>query len=397
MTAANAQPAATAELGTYLRRWQFRSQLSNTALWLPRTLILGTWLAIALAIAARLRPLLTREELTLVSAAILGAHAVAACAWLWFWPRPPLQIARKLERALGLQERLSTALELRAGRIHTSAQLTEYQMHDTLVQAATASPSSALPIRLAGKELLLLAASLFALLAMILLPNAQEAARLWQQQQQLQYSAASAALDEARGAVLADERLSPEERERLLRALDEAGTRLENDAISREEAVASLYDAAQQLEQKQSILNAQSAVVQESIAEAAASLRRGDDRPLPDRPAALSDRLQQLREELSDLSAEQRALLAQALREAAEAFAETNPDLASALEAAADALERGDLSAADDALADAVLELDAMEAEQNQAAARCDVDGSRCHSIGRLCGRFGERRRRSAQ
>ncbi len=369
MTVTDAAPAAHAELGMYLRRWQLRSQLGSTALWLPRALILGTWLAIALAIGARLWPLLTREELIFMSAAILCTHAVIALALLWFWPHSPLRIARKLERALGLRERLSTALELRAGRIRTSAQLAEYQMRDTLEQAAAASPTSALSIRLAGKELLLLAVSLFALLVMILLPNAQEAARLWQQQQKIQYSAANAALDEARGAILADERISPEERERLLRALDEAGARLENAAISREEAVASLYDAAQQLEQNQSALNAQRAAAQESIAEAAAALRRGDDRPGPDRPATLSDSLQQLREQLSDLSAEQRALLAQALREAADAFAAINPDLASALEAAADALERGDLSAADDALADAMLELDAMEAQQNQAAA----------------------------
>ena len=361
-------PSTTfAELNTYFRRWKVRTQWINTLRWLPRTLFLGSSVAIALAISSRIWPLLTRFELAIASAVIIFLSVLIVVVWCWLWPRPKILVARRLERALNLQERLSTALEIQSGRILTSVQLTEYQMRDTLHRAAAATPATALPIQLNGKELLLVALSLIMLFALILLPNAQEAARLWNQQQQFQLSSATAALEEARGSVLAENRLSPEERERLLRALDEAVASLENDAISREEAVASLYDAAQQLEQGQASLNAQSAAVQDSLSEASDALRRGEDRSSPDRPQTLSERLQQMRDELSSLTAEQIALMARALRESAEAFAETHPDLASALEAAAEALERGDLNAADDAMADAIFELEALEAPQNQA------------------------------
>ena len=367
MTTLPIPATAIAELNAYFRRWQIRTQWINTLRWLPRILFLGSSVAIALAISSRIRPLLTRFELAIASAIIIFLSALIVVVWCWLWPRPKILVARRLERALNLQERLSTALEIQSGRILTSAQLTEYQMRDTLHRAAAATPATALPIRLYGRELLLLALSLIMLSALILLPNAQETARLWNQQQQFQLSSATAALEEARGSVLAENRLSPEERERLLRALDEAVASLENDAISREEAVASLYDAAQQLEQGQASLNAQNAAVQASLSEASDALRRGEDRPAPDRPQTLSERLQQMRDELSSLTAEQIALMARALREAAEAFAETHPDLASALEAAAEALERGDLNAADDAMADAIFELEALEATQNQA------------------------------
>ena len=366
MATVHVPQAEITALNAYLRRWKVRNHWIDTLRWLPRILFLGSSMAIAFAISSRIWPLFTRLELAIVSGGILCLSALGVVVWFWLWPRPEILVARRLERALDLQERLSTALEIQSGRILTSAQLTEYQMRDTLNRAESASPASALPIRLYGKELLLLALSLIMLSALILLPNAQEAARLWNQQQQFQLSSATAALEEARGSVLAENRLSPEERERLLRALDEAVASLENDAISREEAVASLYDAAQQLEQGQASLNAQSAAVQNSLSEASEALRRGADRSAPDRPQTLSERLQQMRDELTDLTAEQIALMARALREAAEVFAETHPDLASALEAAAEALEQGDLSAADDAMADAIFELEALEANQNQ-------------------------------
>lgn len=367
MTALHTPPAEITELNALFRRWQRRSNWVDALRWIPPALILGCWLAIALAIASRLIPLLSKLELMIWSVGILSSAALFVIFWFFIWPHSEMRLARRLERALHLQDRISTAMEIQAGRIHTSEQLKRVQLRDTLHHAASASPTTALPIRLSGRVIFLLAASLLTLSLLILLPNGLETSRFWQQQLQYQRPLAIEALEDARGSVVAEDSLSAEERERLLRAIDDAVANLENDAISREEAVASLYGAAQQLQKGQAALNSQSSAVQESYTEAAEALRRGEDPTAPDRPQSLSERLQEMREDLTSLSDDQLSSLAVALREAAEAFALTNPDLASALEAAAEALERGDLTAADEAMADAIFELQTTEANQERA------------------------------
>jgi len=368
MTVLTPPPADFAELNALFRRWQWRSNWVDCLRWLPIALILGCWLAIALVVASRFFLLLTQLEQVVLSVGILSSMALSVIVWLFIWPQSELRLARRLERAFHLQERLSTAFEIQAGDIHTSEQLSRVQLRDTLQHATSASPVTALPFRLSSKALLVLAASSFTLSLVILLSSELETRLFWQQQLQAQRSLAMDALEDARGAVVAEERLSAQERERLLRAIDDAVAHLDNDAISREEAVASLYGAAQQLQEGQAALNAQSSTVQESFANAAEALRRGEDRPAPDRPPSLSERLQEMRADLPSLSEDQRSSLALALREAAEAFALTNPDLASALEAAAEALERGDLTAADEAMADAIFELQTMAADQERAS-----------------------------
>ena len=354
-----------AALRSYLRRWWRRSRWQATAIWLPRALLIGLWLSIALALATRIRPWLLQDELLRWSLLNSLACTFIVILWQWLWPRSPLQIARQFEIELGLQERLSTALELQAGTIQTSELLSTYQLRDSLTNAASIITNQAIAIRLPWREWCLFFASLLLLVTLIALPNPQDGLQRWQQAVARELSDAGAALEEARDSILNAESLDPTRRERFLGDLEETLAALKNEALSREEAVASLYEATQYLEDSRAALAERAAAIENSLSRAETALRRDAGGDNSERPADLKTALQEWQQQLSSLSIEQRSLLAQALREAGEAFSETNPDLSRSLQQATIALEQDDLSATDDALARAITESETLQSEQD--------------------------------
>ncbi|NWG16464.1 MAG: hypothetical protein HXY41_07495 [Chloroflexi bacterium] len=351
-----ATQAVTSERGAaftqLVRGWDRRLRLRQATAWLPRCLLPGLLAGIIIAVISRLRPWLLAEQIALLTLAALALGVAVMALVVWLWPRPPLPAARRFDRLFGLQERVSTALELLEGRLRAAGELAEYQIEDAWTHAQAVRVREALPLVWRGREWLAVLVLAAVLALLLILPNPQAEAVAQRSAERVALAEAADALKDVTEAVALDRALTPEEREQLLEALENSINTLQEPGVTPEEAFASLSDAesalrdqAEQLKQRQ---EAQAAAMQA----AAAALRRleesgqGDDQsPIPT--------LEELRENLDQMSAEQLQQAAQALEEAAQALQPTNPQAAQAMRQAVQSMREGDTGAAGDALDEA--------------------------------------------
>ncbi|NDJ36025.1 MAG: hypothetical protein GYB64_15325, partial [Chloroflexi bacterium] len=73
-----------------LRGWDRRLRLSQTTRWLPRGLMAGAGLALLIAILARVLPLLTRQELILLSVGLVVGGLLITLLVIWLQRRDPV-------------------------------------------------------------------------------------------------------------------------------------------------------------------------------------------------------------------------------------------------------------------------------------------------------------------
>jgi len=166
----------------------------------------------------------------------------------------------------------------------------------------------------------------------------------------------TAALADLAEAVAANEALAPEQREMLLRPLDDALAGLAEPAVSREEAVATLSAAEAELRQ----LSRDFAATALGEAAQAAAAALGDEGAAAGLAQALESGDGQqaaaaatgLAEALSELSPEARVELSEQLATAAESLASVDEPLADSLARAAEALAAGDVVTAQQALSE---------------------------------------------
>ncbi len=326
-------PSAT--LARLLQRWERRQRWQRTWLWLPRSLLPGLALTLALALWTRLRFAAPTERWLLPGALLVGAGLLALLAQIWLRPRPLLPLARKFEQLFALNERLSTALELGAGRIRSSAGLAARQVADAQERAREVNAAAQLPLRSDWRAwaLVLLALFIFGLLLRLPLPATPTADR--SQEQEAAIAAAGAAVERLGEELQRDDALPGDLREQLQRELERRAALLGQEALSPEEAFAALNESAEQLElqglglaeevrqQLQALDSAQQATGME-LERALQQLQDASSSP-PD-PLGLASRLEQ----------------------AAQALEETNPQLAEAIRQALQDLRASQMQAARD-------------------------------------------------
>src|SRR5258708_16714765 len=150
------------QLLSYLARWDQRLRLAQLATWVPRGLLAGLTVGLALAVLSRMRPLLFGSQVLVIAiiAALIGT--VGAAIGVLVWPRPTLNKARYFDSLFGLKERTSTALELKRGMIKAPGQFVDLQIRDALDRAANVEVGRHL--RLSWRRNELLAAVIVALL-----------------------------------------------------------------------------------------------------------------------------------------------------------------------------------------------------------------------------------------
>jgi hypothetical protein len=345
---------ATIELRPYLRRWGLRLRLVESLSWGPWGGAVGLGMGLLLALAARLRPLLMSRQVVDMAGLLVLVGVAVGLATVWLRPRGLLQLARIFDRQLGLAERLATAVEIGTGRLRAAPAMAGAQLADTLDVAQRTDHRASLPLRAsrpASVVLLVLAAGLAALLW---LPNPQEDVLLRQAAVQAAIEEQIEDLEAVKEEVAKGEGLSEEEREALLKALEEAIAGLEEGEATPEEAVAALSEAEQALAELQDPGAAQlqsgleraaegmgDSVLTEEIAEA---LARGDYRAAAEALAEYGG------ERGEELTREEELELARELAEAAEALADVDPELAEKLAEAAEAIETGGISEAQEAI-----------------------------------------------
>ncbi|MBC7815050.1 MAG: hypothetical protein H7175_28085, partial [Burkholderiales bacterium] len=228
------------------RRWRGRQAL----LWLPLSITPGLMLGIVLALISRIRPFLLSDQILMITGAAVVIGLVGTQLYVWLRPLPSIIAARRFDQLFGLQERVSTALELLAGRITSVDELMRPQLDDAWERARLVNPREKIPFILQWKAWAGLVVLGVALAILLLLPNPQAEAV---SQNTAQQAAIEEATDDVRDIteeVAMDAALNEEEREELLETLETSTERLAEEQITPEEAFATMSEVETALEEQ---------------------------------------------------------------------------------------------------------------------------------------------------
>ena len=359
------------ELTQQLRKWNGRRRMRDGLLWLPRGLLAGLLLGVVVATAARFRPLLTNAEVGLVAGG-LGLVGLLAVALILLLRRfDLLQQARFADRQFLLKERASTAVEIHTNQLEAPPTLAELQLNDTLTAAQRVDAKAMLPFKVNRQDWLIILLAIALLGTAVLLPNVQESALLKSRAIQESIEQQVEALEALEEEIIQNPELTDEQEEELLEPIQSALEGLQEGSLSQEEAVATLSEAEAEL--RELATNNDQSNLQQSLQDAGQPLAENQNSQLLGQNLQNGNLAQagaaaaQLADSLPTLSDEELAELAQDLAETAASLQDVDSELAAELAAAAEALQNGDVAAAQQALQQAAGTLQ-QRAQSNAAA-----------------------------
>ena len=343
-------------LRAYLAQWDARRRRQTLLDALPRALAIGLLPGLALALLARLRPLLTAAEIALAALAIAAAAVVVVALLVLISRRTLAEQARFADRRFALRERATAAVEIRAGQHDVPPELAARQLGDAVAAAAAVDAARQMPLTTRLADWLPALLALAALLLALWLPNPQELLLLQQRALAAAVGEQAAAVASLSEQIGADASLSPSQQAALQRPLAEALATLNEPGVSQAEAMAALSEAEAELRNltqefdeaaaRASVAAAADALSRsEATTDFAEALAAGDANATADAVAGLADRLPQM-------DAAERAELAQNMADAADAVRQVSPGAAEELDRVAEALAAGDIAEAQAALDD---------------------------------------------
>jgi hypothetical protein len=360
------------KLTNQLSRWDTRRRTADMLIWVPRGLLAGLMIAVAIAAVARFRPLLTNQELLYVVGGLAAISLLVSLVALLLQRRSTLEKARFADRRFSLQERTTTAIEIQSGRLETLPALAEQQLNDTMRAVESVNVRDRLPLRPDWRDLSVVLLALALLTAAILLPNPQVDTLLQQRAIDKAIADQIESLESLADEIRENPDLTEEQQEELLEPIESAIEELEEGDISQEEAVAVLSETEAEL--RDLAAENSNEGLQQALQDAGQPLAENEN------SQTLGEALQsgnlsqagtaasQLADSLDTLSPDEQAQLGQDLAETAAALQEVDPELAAQLAQAAQALQNGDVEAAQQALQEAGATL--QERAQEQAAAQ---------------------------
>jgi hypothetical protein len=364
---------ADGRLHRLLHRWGLRLRLVESVrlgLW---GAVFGLIVGVLLATAARLAPLLWRQQLIGWVLLAASAGALGSSAYAWLRPRSAFQLARTFDRRFDLAQRLTTALELASGRLQTAPAMAAAQQRDTFTAAARVDPRAALPLRLPRRALIALVGLAATLALLLWLPNPQEAVLEQRAAVRAALEEQTEALEAAQAEIAANDALTEPEREALLDALEEALAALQEPGVTPEEAVAALSEAERALAP---LRNSDAAAARRGLERLSGELQDSDlTRDIAEALAAgdyeaAADALTALSGDGDErLTRAEELELGEQLAQAADALQTTNPKLAQQFEEIAEAIQQGNTNAAREGLQAAAEQLAAEGAEAARQAA----------------------------
>ncbi|MCC6801445.1 MAG: hypothetical protein IT319_01075 [Anaerolineae bacterium] len=336
-----------------VRRWDRRLRLSQTILWLPRSLLPGLAVSIVLAVVSRMRPWLMPQQIALVAGALVTLGVVGFALAVWLWRRPSLTSARRFDVEFRLSERVSTALELTLGTIHASEELALRQLEDARSRASAVHASEHIPLTVNRRDWVIAVVLAGVLALLLLLPNPQADVLAAASEQRSAIDNAADQVREAMQDVASDTSLGNEERQTLLEQLQTTVNTLEQPNISREEAFAALSDSQSNLQASSDELNRRSSLSQSALQQAADALRQasqqsGSPSDSSGQPTGameqVTQNLDQLAENARQMTEAERQQAAQALQNAAQSLQNSNPQAAQNLNDAAQQMQQQNLN-----------------------------------------------------
>ncbi len=268
------------------------------------------------------------------------AWLVGVSAWMLARPQALMDVARRADIELALQERLSTALELAQDSSRFDRDLAARQQADALGVAGRIRPRRDLPIRWPRRALAGAAVLLASALVLTALPNPMDAV-LAKRAQVAQMAREEAEKLERQAEMLEEsEALDETEQQALLQELRDLIARLRDNRGDRDEALADLAELREGLREK---LDPQSAARRSALAGLTAQLAelaRAENRTPGSGEAA--QLLEELLQDVPQMKPEERERLARGLEQAATRLSVTDAALAQTLQRTATAVRRGD-------------------------------------------------------
>ncbi|NTU64678.1 MAG: hypothetical protein HGB05_15070, partial [Chloroflexi bacterium] len=339
------------QLNHHLDRWMRRYRVQRAVRWSLRGAAVALALALAITLIAVLRGLLLQAEFIVSAIGLMLIGLIGVVAAGFVWPLDRFTAARRFDRDFGLRERISTALEL-ARLDRSSGEIGQLQLHDAVASAEQVNARQQLPLRIKRVDALFTAVLLIAVLIVAWRGEAffQLAAQTRAVQSAITQEAAK--VEELRQQIEADRTLTEEQRREMLEALKETQQRLK-DAQSLEQATAVLTQGEKKFE---SLMSGEAEDQAEALRQAGRKLSQAEGSALQAFGQNLAEgdflaAAENLRNlDVSQLSAEERAQLADQLENMAEGVQASNPALAQQLREAAAATRNGDVQQAQQAL-----------------------------------------------
>ncbi len=366
------------QLTQYITQWRNRRRWHDAVVWVPRGILAGLLVAVILSTVARLRPLLTNQEIAIIAGGFAIVGFLISIIVL-FWHQENLGIeAATFDRIFHLKERISTAVEIQTGSLTTTPEIAAAQLHDTLNKAAKVNATRALPFKLNRLDVILLLIALGLLIAAVTLDNPQETILQTQRAISTTIDEQTDVLETLAEEVQQNPDLSEGQKDEVSEPVNDALTELQTNELSQEEAMAVLSEAEADLRALNNEFNGEDLqqrlqTAGEALANQTASQNVGEALQNGDLARAGSE-LAQLADQLDTLSQAEQAQLAQDLAETAAALSTTDSQLAEQLNNAATELAAGNQDAATENMqaAAATLQQRAQEtavAQQAQDAA----------------------------
>jgi hypothetical protein len=361
------------EFEALVSRWETRRRLQKLVLWLPRIVAVALSAGIAVLLFLNITGLLAGTRILMAAGIVMSAMIIIGI-FAALRSRPIMDSVRQFDLEFDLQERVSTALELLGGRIQTGEELAAYQLEDAYSVAKQIDPKAKLKLVVRPAEW----AAVVGLIVLFLLaiwatgvlaenPNDLSAATT---------QAIDEATDELRAItedVATETALTPEERQALLETLETSLDNLEDVPLSAEEAFAAVTEVGQQLREQSAAMRDALQAQQDAYNAAAEQLQNAESQngaaggDTPGLATALEDMLSQLEAGAMNDS------MAEAMQNAANELAAIDPALAQSLQNAASGLQNANTSMSQEALQEA---LDQLQQNQTEAQNRADATES---------------------
>lgn len=350
-------------------KWENRRRLQKLIFWLPRILALALGVGIAVLLLLYFTGLLAGSRMV-IAAGIVMAGIVIMGMLLALRSRPVMEAVRQFDLDFHLQERVSTALELLSGRIQTGEELAAYQLEDAYATARQIDPKTKLKFAFRplewGAVVLLVGLFLLTIWATgVFAASSDNTLSVTTTQ------AVEEAADDLRNItedVATETALTPEEREALLETLETGLNNLEDVPLTAEQAFAAVTEVEQQLREQAAAMRDALQAQQDAYNAAAERLQDSfaDNNTSESDTFGLGDSLENMLEEL--VEGADTDSMAEALQNAANALANTDPALAESLRNAAFGLENENITMSEESLREALDQLEQNEATMSRRA-----------------------------
>jgi hypothetical protein len=364
------------ELRENILVWSRRARLQRSTALAFFGLACGLGMALLLALASRVFPLLETGPLIAISIALalIGLFAAVVYPWLRNVRTRPVQWARTFDQQFGLKDRVSTALEIANGDLTAGTDaMRNVQRNDANRIVEGVDAKQLLPLRISRRDALVALLFLVALIVALALPNPQQ--QVLAERERLRETVAQQVqqLEQARETI-EQSNLTDEQKQLALQALDDARRALEDPNVTPEEALAAINDAQAQLD----ALNDQAAQQRADDLQRAGESLAADELTNSLANSLANNNFEQAAEQLRDLSSnsqtgqplgdEEAQRAANQLDQLARGVQNSDPQLAQQMRDAAQQLREGNTQAAQESLNQAAQSM--QQAQQSSNAAQ---------------------------